>query len=92
MKEPAFDATPEFRHFKEVMRGVLAVPKTRMDELVREAKESRHGTEIRTHQDRNQSGVNGEGRKQHHFLRINLASDSTNRVADNVMESITQYK
>jgi DNA invertase Pin-like site-specific DNA recombinase len=23
MKEPAFDSTPEFQHFKEVMRGVL---------------------------------------------------------------------
>jgi hypothetical protein len=40
MKEPAFDSTPEFRHFKEVMRGVLAVPKKRLDELVREAKEN----------------------------------------------------
>jgi hypothetical protein len=40
MKEPSFDSTPEFRHFKEVMCGILAVPKTRIDELVREAKEN----------------------------------------------------
>jgi hypothetical protein len=40
MKEPAFDSTPEFQHFKDVMRGVLAVPKQRLDELVREAKEN----------------------------------------------------
>ncbi len=40
MKETAFDKTPEFKHFKEVMRGVLAVPKERLYELVREAKEN----------------------------------------------------
>jgi hypothetical protein len=40
MKEPAFDSTPEFQHFKKVMRGVLAVPKARLDELVQAAKES----------------------------------------------------
>jgi hypothetical protein len=40
MKEPAFDATPEFQHFKEVMRGILAVPKKRLDELVKEAREN----------------------------------------------------
>jgi len=39
MKEPAFDATPEFKRFKEVMRRVIAVPKERLNELVREAKE-----------------------------------------------------
>jgi hypothetical protein len=38
MKEPAFDSTAEFKHFREVMRGVLAVPKARLDELVRQAK------------------------------------------------------
>jgi hypothetical protein len=38
MKEPAFDSTLEFRHFKEVMRGVLAVPKERINELVEQAK------------------------------------------------------
>ena len=38
MKEPAFDSTPEFQHFKEVMRGVLSVPKGRLDELVERAK------------------------------------------------------
>ena len=40
MKEPAFGSTPEFRHFKEVMRGVLAVPKARLDELVKEAEKT----------------------------------------------------
>ena len=39
MKATRFDATPEFQHFKEVMRGVLAVPKARLDELVQAAKE-----------------------------------------------------
>lgn len=39
MKEKAFDKTPEFRHFKEVMRGVLAVPKKRLDELMEGAKD-----------------------------------------------------
>jgi hypothetical protein len=39
MKAEPFDSTPEFKCFKEVMRGVLAVPKARLDELVREAKE-----------------------------------------------------
>jgi hypothetical protein len=37
MKEPAFDSTQEFQHFKEVMRGVLKVPKARLDELVHQA-------------------------------------------------------
>jgi hypothetical protein len=37
-EEPAFDKTPEFEHFKTVMRGVLSVPKERMNELVRQAK------------------------------------------------------
>jgi hypothetical protein len=37
MKEPAFDSTPEFQHFKEVMRGVLKVSKERIDELVHQA-------------------------------------------------------
>jgi hypothetical protein len=39
MKADPFDSTPDFRHFKEVMSAVLAVPKTRLDELVRAAKE-----------------------------------------------------
>jgi len=40
MKASIFESTPEFQHFKEVMRHVLAVPKKRLDELVREAKEN----------------------------------------------------
>jgi hypothetical protein len=39
MKAAPFDSTPEFQHFKDVMRGVLAVPKKRLDELVQKAKE-----------------------------------------------------
>lgn len=37
MKE-AFESTTAFRHFKTVMRGVLAVPKERLDEMVRVAR------------------------------------------------------
>lgn len=40
MKELAFDSTLEFQHFKEVMRGVLAVPKARLDELVKKAEKA----------------------------------------------------
>ena len=40
MKAAPFDSTPEFQHFKEVMKVVLAVPKKRLDELVRLAKET----------------------------------------------------
>ena len=39
MKAAPFDSTPEFQHFKEIMRAVLAVPKNRLTELVRKAKE-----------------------------------------------------
>jgi hypothetical protein len=39
MKAAPFDSTPEFQHFKDVMRGILAVPKKRLDELVAKAKE-----------------------------------------------------
>jgi hypothetical protein len=39
MKDGPFDAKPEFKRFKDVMRGVLAVSKKRLDELVQEAKE-----------------------------------------------------
>ena len=39
MKAIPFDSTPEFQRFKEVMRGVLAVPKKRLTELVEAAKE-----------------------------------------------------
>jgi len=39
MKAAPFDSTPEFQHFKDVMRGVLAVPKKRLDELVAKARE-----------------------------------------------------
>jgi hypothetical protein len=40
MRDGPFDATPEFKHFKEVMRGVLTVSKKRLDELVQEAKDN----------------------------------------------------
>jgi uncharacterized tellurite resistance protein B-like protein len=40
MKEsPAFDKSPEFQHFKEVMKEVLAVPKERLDQLLKKAKD-----------------------------------------------------
>jgi hypothetical protein len=38
MKDESFVSTPEFQRFTEVMRGVLAVPKKRLDELVAEAR------------------------------------------------------
>jgi len=38
MKAGAFESTPEFAHFKSVMRRVLAVPKTELDALVEQAK------------------------------------------------------
>jgi len=41
MDQPAsFDQRPEFAHFKEQMQKLLAVPKTRVDELVKKAKDS----------------------------------------------------
>jgi hypothetical protein len=38
MSDERFDLTPEFQHFRDVMRGILAVPKKRLDELLRKAK------------------------------------------------------
>lgn len=39
--EPStFEKTPEFEHFKEAMRGVLAVPKKEVDRRLREASAS----------------------------------------------------
>jgi hypothetical protein len=40
MEPPSFDSTPEFAHFTEQMRKLIAVPKARVDELVKQAKES----------------------------------------------------
>ena len=40
MKPASFDSTPEFLHFTEQMKKLIAVPKARVDELVKEAKES----------------------------------------------------
>jgi hypothetical protein len=40
MRPKEFESTPEFQHFKKVMRGVLAVPKKRLDELVEAAREN----------------------------------------------------
>ncbi len=40
MKAAPFDSTPKFQHFKDVRRGVLAVPKKRLDQLVRVANEN----------------------------------------------------
>ena len=36
----SFDSTPEFQHFKEVMRKLVAVPKAELDALVKAAKEA----------------------------------------------------
>lgn len=38
MKAGAFELTPEFAHFKAVMRRVLSVTKTEIDALVEQAK------------------------------------------------------
>jgi hypothetical protein len=38
MKAERFESTLEFAHFKTVMRGVLSVPKEKLDILVQEAK------------------------------------------------------
>jgi hypothetical protein len=40
MKPASFDSTPEFQHFKGVMRNLLAVPKAEVDELVKASKEA----------------------------------------------------
>lgn len=55
MKERSFDSTPDFQRFKEVMRGVLKAPKTRLDELVREAERTHLEGEIRMRQEGNKS-------------------------------------
>jgi uncharacterized tellurite resistance protein B-like protein len=39
MKAKSFEHTSEFKHFRDVMRGVLSVPKERLDALVQAAKE-----------------------------------------------------
>ena len=40
MKPASFDSTPAFSHFKEQMKKLLAIPKSRVDELVQRAKDS----------------------------------------------------
>jgi hypothetical protein len=40
MRPKEFESTPEFEHFKKVMRGVLAVSKKRLDELVEAARKN----------------------------------------------------
>lgn len=37
MQPRKFEATPEFAHFKAVMKSVLAVPKPELDALVEQA-------------------------------------------------------
>jgi hypothetical protein len=39
MESKEFENTPEFERFKKAMRGILAVPKKRLDELVQGAKQ-----------------------------------------------------
>lgn len=38
MKAGSFESTPEFAHFKAVMRRIIAVPKAEIDTLVERAK------------------------------------------------------
>jgi hypothetical protein len=40
MTAAQFEATPEFRRFKSAMRKILRVPKSELDERVRQAKET----------------------------------------------------
>jgi hypothetical protein len=40
MKPSEFEAQPEFSHFKEVMRKLLAVPKADLDRKVQHAKKT----------------------------------------------------
>ncbi|MGA2714088.1 MAG: hypothetical protein ABSG41_13360 [Bryobacteraceae bacterium] len=41
MDDPVpFNSTPEFHHFKNVMRKVIAVPKTELDRLVQASKDA----------------------------------------------------
>jgi len=37
---PSFDSTPQFQHFKDVMRKLIAVPKAEVDELVKASREA----------------------------------------------------
>jgi hypothetical protein len=39
MKPASFDSTPEFQHFKNVMRALVKVPKAELDAMVKTAKE-----------------------------------------------------
>jgi hypothetical protein len=40
VKDASLDSTPEFAHFKEQTRKLIAVPKARVDELVQAAKDA----------------------------------------------------
>jgi hypothetical protein len=40
MKLGSFDSTPEFARYKATMRKLIAVPKSELDELVKNARES----------------------------------------------------
>lgn len=37
--KPSFDSTPEFQHFRAVMKKLIAVPKAELDEMVKAAKD-----------------------------------------------------
>lgn len=62
MKAAPFDSTLEFQHFKEVMRGVLAIPQKRLDKLVQEAKENSP----------RKGNPHAPGKKLVSFIRISL--------------------
>lgn len=40
MKPASFDSTPEFQHFREVMKKLITVPKAELDQLVQAAKDA----------------------------------------------------
>lgn len=40
MRPAPFSSTPEFKHFKDVMRKLVQVPKAEVDEMVKKASES----------------------------------------------------
>jgi hypothetical protein len=40
VKSASFESTPEFQHFRDVMRKLIKVPKAEVDQMVRDAAEA----------------------------------------------------
>jgi hypothetical protein len=40
MKPASFDSNPQFQQYRDMIRTLIAVPKSEVDELVKQAKES----------------------------------------------------